>query len=177
MAFLDRITSNTARNNADLIRTFLDPVTQNHLSTLLTKLENEVPKIVYQKQRNLMLARNKYTMQREMRKRNWIYRTVRPFEDKYDASKTFIGLFEKTDPELIEQLEVINTLLSGIRNNYKGKKYNTKKEAHSQNLLTVQSTTENDFKSLLADIREFFAPTVSEAGATDLATEDTGGLA
>jgi hypothetical protein len=156
MAFTDRLTNDISLRNAEYVKNFLDAQTKAHLNTLLTDLISENPDIVYHKLENVTYERIKYEMNREMRKRNWVYRTIRVFEDKYTASNAFLRLFEDADEELLEHLDVLNDLILTIQNNYFRRKYWTKKLSFVLNLLTRSLTTESRYSDLLTDMRDYF---------------------
>ena len=96
-------------------------------------------------------------LSKEMRKRNFIYKTLRPFQDKFQSSGVFFDLFtEEIDPELTKKLKIVLVPLETSRKNYLQCKYKSNELASTINRLGIVGEQAEETKSITNEFTSFF---------------------
>lgn len=156
MSFLDNLTSSVAQQQARDIKASLSKTNLANIQSFFELVYNNLDLLTYTEIADTTLSRNRYEVNRLVRKRNGIYKAIRDMNAKFKDSSEFFLNFTSTDPELTEAIAGVQSVMNSLNAIYKVKKYASKEHVSVERGVGLANNNAAQIRSLIESFSAYF---------------------
>lgn len=156
MAFLDTLTSENAKQDARDIKARLGNQNLSAVDSFLQLVSRNLDILAFSDLASLTISRNRYEMNKLVRKRNGIFKAIKDMNAKYQSATEFFVNFSSSDQELIDKINQIQSVMFSLNYIYQQKKYNSKELVSVQRGIGLSNNQVVTVKRVIDDFRAYF---------------------
>lgn len=156
MSFLDNLTSSVAQQQARDIKASLGKTNLANIQSFFELVYNNLDLLTYTDLADTTLSRNRYEVNRLVRKRNGIYKAIRDMNAKFKDSSEFFLNFTSTDRELTEAIAGVQSVMNSLNAIYKVKKYASKEQVSVERGVGLANNNAAQIRSLIESFSAYF---------------------